>query len=135
MQITENFSKHEFETAPSASRLHLPADVNHIPNDKLPHIIELATNLQALRDEIGLPITILSSYRSPEYNQKVGGVKNSMHMQGKAADIVIAGLPLPTLHNVIEKLIKIGVMKQGGLGLYKSFIHYDVRGTRARWHK
>jgi len=24
-------------------------------------------------------------------------------------------------------------MKQGGLGLYDSFVHYDVRGVKARW--
>ena len=33
----------------------------------------------------------------------------------------------------IEKLIKEGKMKQGGIGIYKGFIHYDIRGTKARW--
>ena len=27
----------------------------------------------------------------------------------------------------------LGKMKQGGLGLYDTFVHYDVRGTKARW--
>jgi len=49
-------------------------------------------NLQVIRDEIGKPIKINSGYRSPEHNKSVGGVKNSMHVKGKAADITIQGL-------------------------------------------
>ena len=24
-------------------------------------------------------------------------------------------------------------MKEGGVGLYNGFVHYDIRGTKARW--
>ena len=34
------------------------------------------------------------------------------------------------VYNAIEKLIDDGDMLQGGLGLYDSFVHYDIRGTR-----
>jgi hypothetical protein len=37
------------------------------------------------------------------------------------------------VHKIILDLIEEGKMKQGGLGLYSSFVHYDVRGTKARW--
>ena len=39
--------------------------------------------------------------------------------------------------NLVEKLIKESKMKQGGLGLYpreNGWIHYDTRGTKARWN-
>ena len=44
--------------------------------------------LQPLRDRFG-PIRINSGYRCPELNEAVGGVKNSQHMKGEAADIYL----------------------------------------------
>jgi hypothetical protein len=35
--------------------------------------------------------------------------------------------------NVIELLISEGRMEQGGIGLYPTFVHYDIRGEKARW--
>ena len=43
--------------------------------------------LQPLRDTLGAPIYINSGYRSKRLNKRVGGVANSRHLQGKAADI------------------------------------------------
>jgi len=43
--------------------------------------------LQPLRDTIGAPVYINSGYRSKRLNARVGGVPNSRHLQGKAADI------------------------------------------------
>ncbi len=39
------------------------------------------------------------------------------------------------LHIKIEGLIKKGSMTQGGLGLYNSFVHFDICGSKARWSK
>lgn len=47
----------------------------------------VATILQPVRDVIGCPIIINSGYRNPNYNESVGGVKNSQHLTGCAADI------------------------------------------------
>ena len=43
--------------------------------------------LQPLRDAIGRPVYITSGYRSAKLNAKVGGVPNSYHLRGLAADI------------------------------------------------
>ena len=43
--------------------------------------------LQPLRDTVGAPVYINSGYRSKRLNAKVGGVPNSRHLLGKAADI------------------------------------------------
>jgi hypothetical protein len=44
--------------------------------------------LDPLREAWGRPITVSSGYRSPNLNVAVGGVKNSQHVQGQAADLV-----------------------------------------------
>ena len=54
--------------------------------------------LQPLRDRFG-PIRITSGYRCPELNRAVGGVKNSQHLQGEAADI-----HLPSVEKGLEYL-------------------------------
>jgi len=52
----------------------------------------LVKKLQELRDSIGKPITITSGYRCEFHNRNVGGVENSQHLLGKAADLVVSGL-------------------------------------------
>jgi uncharacterized protein YcbK (DUF882 family) len=99
------------------------------------NMVKVANQLQILRNYIGKPITINSAYRSEEYNASIGGAKNSQHIMGRAADIVVKGMTPLAVHTTIELLIEKGDMLQGGLGLYekKGFVHYDIRGTKARW--
>lgn len=49
----------------------------------------LAIELQRLRDFIGKPIRITSGYRGHEHNAAVGGVPDSAHIYGEAADFVV----------------------------------------------
>lgn len=106
-----------------------------MPLEVYENIIKLANQLQFLRDYTGRPITINSAYRCPEHNAKVGGSKTSQHLLGKAADITIQSLKSAEVFMIIEDLIDMGHMLQGGLGLYveKGFTHYDIRKTKARW--
>lgn len=46
-----------------------------------------ATALQPLRDYLEHPVIVTSGFRSPRLNKHVGGVSNSKHLQGFAADI------------------------------------------------
>ncbi len=123
MKLTKNFSLSEFECKSGAA----------VPDDLLPNIKKLAESLQVLRDDIGLPIRINSGYRSPEHNEKIGGVKNSQHTKGTAADIAISGVSPREIRRRLEILIKSGKMLQGGIGSYSTFTHYDIRGYKARW--
>lgn len=49
------------------------------------------TQLDEIRAQFGKPIIITSGYRCPQLNTAVGGVKNSQHMKGQAADIIVRG--------------------------------------------
>lgn len=61
---------------------------NEIPTQCLVNLqYGVATILQPLRDALGCPIIINSGYRCPQVNKLVGGVANSQHMSGCAADI------------------------------------------------
>ena len=122
-KITTNFSLEEFKCK----------DGSDIPNKELSNIIVLAKQLQVLRDTIGKPIQINSAYRSPKHNTKIGGVKNSQHVKGKASDITVKGMTPKEVALVIEDLIEKGKMLQGGIGVYSTFVHYDIRGKKARW--
>jgi uncharacterized protein YcbK (DUF882 family) len=124
MKLTENFSKSEFECH----------DGSEMPQDVFENIKELAKNMQVLRDELGVSIHLTSAYRSPSHNRKAGGKSNSQHLYGKACDMKVKGMTPKQVLLVIERLIKEGKMKQGGIGLYNTFLHYDIRGTRARWN-
>ena len=123
MELTKNFSKKEFDSK----------DGSKMPDSILVNIMKLACNLQRLRDVIGKPILINSGYRSPSHNAKVGGSPNSQHLTGKAADIRVSGMNTGELAMEINKLITAGEMMQGGLGIYDTFVHYDIRKKKARW--
>ena len=128
--MTKNFSLKEFQCKGSCNDC---GDDCEMPQEVYENIIKLSQQLQLLRDYTGRPITINSAYRSPEHNAKIGGVKTSQHLLGKAADITIQSLKPAEVYRIIEDLIEMGEMLQGGLGLYDTFVHYDVRRTRARW--
>ena len=123
MKLTRNFALSEFQCRDGS----LPED------ELLENCQELADNLQVLRDHIGKPINIISGYRPPAYNKKIGGAKRSQHLLARAADIKVSGMAPAEVHATIIKLIKAGKMKQGGVGKYSTFVHYDTRGTAARW--
>ena len=124
MKLTNNFNLNEFNKH------------NFLLTETiLRNIQELAKNLQVLRDEVKKPIKITSGYRDSSFNKKIGGATQSRHITGQAADLKIEGYTPKQVAVIIEKLIAAGKMKQGGLGIYSTWIHYDVRGTAARWTK
>ena len=124
MKLTTNFSLNEFNKRNY-----------NVPTDVLRNLLELAKNLQVLRDEVKKPIKITSGYRPAELNAKVGGATKSRHITGQAADFKIEGYTPKQVAAIIEKLIAEGKIKQGGLGTYSTWVHYDTRGTAARWAK
>lgn len=124
MKLTNNFNLSEFNKHNFA-----------LTETVLRNIQELAKNLQVLRDEVKKPIKITSGYRDPSFNKKIGGATQSRHLTGQAADLKIEGYTPKQVAAIIEKLIAAGKMKQGGLGIYSTWIHYDCRGTQARWSK
>ena len=122
-QLTKNFKLSEFKCR----------DGTDVPEEYMDYVQQLAENLQVLRHHIGKPIHVISGYRSPKYNTKIKGARRSQHMLAKAADIIVHGMKPKEVHQVILQLIKEGHLNKGGVGLYKYFVHYAIRGFNARW--
>ncbi len=112
--------------------------LNHLMRDRRENAsISMDTSLydQLLRLQLALgtdePVHILSGYRTPETNAKLrrrspGVAKFSLHMEGRAADIYIPGIPVEKLHQAA-----VG-MQAGGVGLYSNsnFVHMDTGALR-----
>lgn len=98
----------------------------------LDHVIDkrLVDVLDAIRERIGKPIEVLSGYRCPEHNAEVGGVPNSQHVEGTAADITYDGIDVDCLAQIAEECGADGIGKY----YHQNFVHVDVRGYEARWN-
>ena len=90
MILTKNFSLEEMYRSDTAQRCGI---------DNKPQTEEVVENLRALctevlqplRDHLGKPVVVSSGYRCRDLNKKVGGVENSQHLKGEAADIKVSG--------------------------------------------
>ena len=88
MKLTKNFSLEEMYRSDTARRCGI---------DNKPQTEEVVENLRALctevlqplRDHLGKPVVVSSGYRCKDLNKKVGGVENSQHLKGEAADIKV----------------------------------------------
>lgn len=132
MNITTNFSIREFASP----------DTDLIPVPVIENIITVAHQLQILRDTLQvtlqpseeIPIHVNSGFRTAEHNASLKNASpTSQHLQGKAADIWVPGVTPLELYNIIRVLMNERRMLLGGLGLYDTFVHYDIRGVRAIW--
>lgn len=99
----------------------------------------LVEGLTLLRSIVKQPIIINSGYRCPERNREVGGVPDSQHIVGAAADIYVAALDPQQVAKFAE-LVR--VFERGGIGIYlprlgkrarAGWVHVDVRGKAVRW--
>ena len=122
-RLTNNFLLREFRCK----------DGSGVPDEYMDNVKELAENLQVLREHLEKPIRIISAYRTPTYNRKIDGARRSQHLTASAADIKIRDMTPQEIKDVVEDLIKKGLMKQGGIGLYRTFLHYDIRNKKVRW--
>ena len=88
MKLTKNFSLEEMYRSDTARQCGI---------DNKPQTEEVVENLRALctevlqplRDHLGKPVVVSSGYRCKDLNKKVGGVENSQHLKGEAADIKV----------------------------------------------
>lgn len=84
-----------------------------------------------IRARIGKPISINSGLRCKTHNANVGGVSNSQHILGKAADL---GCPIGCTPAQMASIAESIMGNTGGIGIYTWGIHIDTRSAKSRWN-
>jgi uncharacterized protein YcbK (DUF882 family) len=89
---------------------------------------DLAAAFEAVRDAVGLPLVVLSGYRTSAHNRSIGGARASQHVEGRALDL------LPPRGWTVTQLAAVvaGVPAVRGIGVYPTFVHLDVRPSERR---
>jgi len=119
---------------------HLLRDVNGKETARIdPKLFETLWGTQAFVQRYGIdtPLEILSGYRTPASNNKlreagVPAARQSLHMEGRAADIRLANLNSEVLGGLVKSF------RQGGVGFYYragargGWIHADT-GLKRTW--
>lgn len=112
--LSEHFSRHEFAC-------HCGCGFDAVSP-------ELVTMLEQIRAHFG-PVIVNCGCRCPAHNKAVNGAAASQHMNGTAADIRIEGQTPQHVADYAETLLS----GTGGIGVYSSFTHVDVRQKKGRW--
>lgn len=94
--------------------------------------------LEPLRDKYGA-VTINSGFRTHNYNASIGGASGSYHVYNEhdgndqAADIVCAKGTPSQWHSTLKSIRANKRNGNGGLGLYSTFVHVDIRDYQSDW--
>lgn len=109
-----------------------------MPSEVQANIDALVNNvLDPLREAYGYPVFVNSGYRCEKHNKAVGGVPNSQHMKGEAADIHPMQLPGLSPQEVLQELARL-IAKRGCFDqmiLYPTFIHVSWKRSGENRHK
>ena len=117
MKKIKYFSLGVFVNSLTAKRL----GIDNLPTfEVVDNLNRLADYLDGIREKLGKPILINSGYRSPMLNKAVGGVANSQHLKGLAADVVCADM---------ESLLKV-LRETGG---FDQLIKEHRKGSNSFW--
>lgn len=104
--IMKYFTFVEFTRSENAIKLGYNNDpILNNESDALCHIeLLVAKLLDPIREFIGEPVVITSGYRSEQVNKAVGGVHNSQHRKGQAADFIIPSIEAPLLTDLFWEI-------------------------------
>jgi uncharacterized protein YcbK (DUF882 family) len=101
------------------------------PQELWKNILPTLRVVDEAREIVG-KIRLSSIYRNQVYNRRIGGARFSTHMNFNACDCDPLECSPAELYNVFLALRREGKFA-GGIGLYKSFVHVDTRGTNSNW--
>lgn len=103
------------------------------PIEKWHRILPTVRMVEKVREVFGAT-TLTSAYRSLAYNIAVGGEKGSWHSRNVACDFQCRDGNPEQWARFLQDLRARGGFS-GGIGIYRTFVHVDTRGTNADWRK
>lgn len=104
---------------------------------RLDRAVVLAATFEDVRELLGgVPLVVLSGYRTATYNATLeGAASKSQHVEGRALDLWHPAMEPPEMFRRIQRAqLRGNLPLLGGLGLYRSFIHLDVRPKVPKGH-
>jgi len=119
-KVTDNFTLNEYVSLPARNNDH------HAYIDA-----EITFHAQELRDAWGGPLSLSSTFRSPEYNRRIGGSSFSRHQYGDAVDVAANNTSMAQdLYN-LARFLEVDYLEPADLtisGKNNPWIHIDDRG-------
>lgn len=118
MKKIKYFSLYEFLNSATAKRL----GIDNTPTfEVVDNLNKLADYLDVIREKVGKPILISSGFRCNVLNKAVGGVSNSQHQKGLAADLICGDM------ESLEKVLR----ETGG---FDQLIKEHRKGSKSFWY-
>lgn len=101
--------------------------ISNIPNaEQVANLIYLVENLlDKAREELAMPITVTSGYRSEAVNRRVGGVATSQHTKGEAVDLVCGDNA--KLFNILKKMNFDQLIWEKGNNIQPAWVHVSLK--------
>lgn len=90
---------------------------------------ELVRILEQVRVRFKRPVIITSGYRNRAHNLRVGGMADSMHKLGMAADFRVIGTKATEVYDYLNQQYPYTL----GIGIYSNWLHLDTRFKKSRW--
>lgn len=123
MNLSKHFTLQELTASQVAGRLGL----DNTPSKEIINALTiLAGKLEEVREVLGVPMVISSGYRSPDINRIVRGAKNSMHLQGYAADFIAPKYGDP--YAVAKRIEQSGVVVDQVIHEFGQWVHLSFTG-------
>ena len=127
MRLSQNFTLQEYLNSDTANKFGITEQYNP-PAQIIENIRRINEVVERVRTEMNRPLTITSGYRCLRVNRKVGGVANSLHLDGLAVDIRYYSIP--DALKLVDAGIKAGFTR---IGLGNGFIHFDLKPSKTVW--
>ena len=119
-KVTDNFTLNEYVSLPERNQ-----------DDRAYIDAEITFHAQEMRDAWGAPLNLSSTFRSPEYNSRIGGSSFSRHQYGDAVDIAASNTSMAQdLYN-LARFLEVDYLEPASLtitGKNNPWIHLDDRG-------
>ena len=120
MQLQPNFTLQELR-----SRCGRTPSVTQMRNIRV-----LAWVLQRIRNQQRKPIVVRSGWRSAEHNRAIKGHPASYHVDGLACDFTCTGITPKHLGESVHNMQLLGIIPEGLVIVYPTFVHYQLCGRR-----
>ena len=137
MQVTRNFNLNEM-ACNDEKGTKVPVSLQKQAKRHL-HCCQVIRDYISKKYGIDISLIISSGYRTAEYNdvtlpaRGIKTAKGSFHKKSIATDLTNKHITTQQLAQDIKLLMDLGVIDEGGIGLYNTFVHYDSRGYFAKW--